>query len=170
MLEATETLFTQFDEDIRRHANPAGAVGMVQAMHNEIERAILYGDQDLKPLRVFAREMKAQYQTSLGLGKPFPRDTASGARRRARGFRNRSTYRNGRYSREQGFSRNQLGSTGFNGFSTGGRGGDYGWSNPQASSSVQPHPTPTRGRGACYNYQAGNCLRGRACRFTHNDS
>ena len=51
LLEATEILFTQFEEDILRHANPAGAVGMVQAMHNEIERAILYGDQDLKPLR-----------------------------------------------------------------------------------------------------------------------
>ena len=85
LLEATEILFTQFEEDIRRHANPAGAVGMVQAMHNEIERAILYGDQDLKPLREFAREMKTLYQTSLGLGKPFPRDTASGAERQARG-------------------------------------------------------------------------------------
>ena len=60
LLEATEILFTQFDEDIHWQANPGGAVGMAQAMHNEIERAILYGDQDLKPLREFAREMKAQ--------------------------------------------------------------------------------------------------------------
>ena len=90
LLEASEIMFTQFEEDIRRHANPAGAVGMVQTMHNEIERAILYGDQELKPLREFAREMRTQYQTSLGLGKPFPRDTAAGARKRTRGFRNRS--------------------------------------------------------------------------------
>ena len=43
-------------EDICRHANPAGAVGMVQAIHNEIERAIVYGDQDLILIRQFARD------------------------------------------------------------------------------------------------------------------
>ena len=32
---------------------------MVQTMHNEIERTILNGDQDFKPLRNFARVMKA---------------------------------------------------------------------------------------------------------------
>ena len=69
LLEATEIMLKQFDEDVRRHANPAGAVGMAQALHKEMERALLYGDQKLKPLRDFAREMRTQYQTSSGLGK-----------------------------------------------------------------------------------------------------
>ena len=64
---------------------------MAQAMHNEIERAILYGDQKLKPRRDFEREMRAQYHTSLGLGKSFQRDKASGVNKRTLGFRNRFT-------------------------------------------------------------------------------
>ena len=168
LLEATEILITQFDEDIRRHANPAGAVGMAQALHSEVERAILYGDQELKPLREFAREMRTQYQTSLGLGKPFPRDTVPGTSRRTRGFRNRSRFRYGRNTGTQVFPGNQLGST-VRGFVPGGRGRDYDWGIPQPGGSGQAQAAPTRGRGACFNYQAGNCLRGRACRFTHND-
>ena len=168
LLEATEILLTQFDEDIRRHANPAGAVGMAQALHNEVERAILYGDQELKPLREFAREMKTQYQTSLGLGKPFPRDAVPGARRRNRSYRNRSRFRYGRDTGTPTLPGNQLGSTA-RGFVPGGRGGDYDWGIPQPAGSGQAQATPTRGRGACFNYQAGNCLRGRACRLLHND-
>ena len=56
LLEANENLFTQYDEDVRPQANPAGAVGMAQTMYNEMERAILYGDQKLKPLRDLARK------------------------------------------------------------------------------------------------------------------
>ena len=37
LLGASEILFTQFDDDIRRSGNPAGAMGMAQSMHNEIE-------------------------------------------------------------------------------------------------------------------------------------
>ena len=48
LLGASEILFTQFDVDIRRSGNPAGAVGMAQSMHNEIERATLYGNQELE--------------------------------------------------------------------------------------------------------------------------
>ena len=68
--------------------------------------------------------MKAQYQISLALGKPFPSDTASVARRWALGFRNRLKYRYGRYNRDLGFSGNHWGSTSVNGFSPGERGGD----------------------------------------------
>ena len=168
LLEATEILLTQFEEDIRRHANPAGAVGMAQALHNEVERAILYGDQELKPLREFARELKTQYQTSLGLGKPFPRDTVPGTRRRNRNFRHSSRFRYGRDSGTQAFPGNQLGST-VRGFVPGGRGGDYDWRFQQPAGSSQAQAGSARGRGSCFNYQAGNCLRGRACRFTHND-
>ena len=167
LLEATEILITQFDEDVRRHANPAGAVGMAQAVHNKVKRAILYGDQELKPLWEFAREMRSQYQTSLGLGKPFPRDTVPGTRRRTRNFRNLSRYRYGRDTGTQVFPGTQLGST-VRGFIPGGRGGDYDWGIPPAGSG-QAQAAPKRGRGACLNYQDGNCLRGRACRFTHND-
>ena len=84
LLGASEILFTQFDDDIRHGGNPAGAVGMAQSMHNEIERAILYGNQELKNIRDFTTVLKAQYQTSLGLGKPFPRDSPRG-RGRTRG-------------------------------------------------------------------------------------
>ena len=170
LLEATEIILTRFDEDIRRQANPAGAVGMAQAMHNEMERAILYGDQQLKPLRDFAREMRAQYQTSLGLGKSFNRDKATGVSKRTRGFRNRSSFRGARYFRGQGFSRFQQGATRSNGFGPAGGGEDYAWSSSLPATSVQAQSTSTRGRAPCFNYQAGNCLRGRACRFAHNDS
>ena len=169
LLEATEIILTRFDEDVRRQANPAGAVGMAQAMHNEMERAILYGDQRLKPLRDFAREMRAQYQTSLGLGKSFHRDRATGVSKRTRGFRNRSSFRGNRYFRGQGFSRFQQGTTRSNGFGPAGGGEDYAWSSSLPSSSVQAQSASTRGRAPCFNYQAGNCLRGRACRFSHND-
>ena len=139
---------------------------MAQAMHNELEREILYGDQKLTPLRDFAREMRTQYQTSLGLGKSFHRDKASGVRRRTRGFRTRSMLRGNHYFRGQGFSRFQTSS---NGFGVPGRGEDYSWSNSLPTSNVQAQTASTRGRGLCFNYQAGNCLRGRTCRFTHND-
>ena len=83
VLGAAEIMFAQYEEDARVQANPAGAVGLCRSLHNEIERATLYGDQKLKPLREFYNEMKAQYQTSLGLGKSFAKDTSSRGRRRA---------------------------------------------------------------------------------------
>ena len=142
---------------------------MAQAMHNEIERSILYGDQKLRPLRDFAREMRGQYQTSLGLGKSFQRDKASGVNKRTRGFRNRFTFGGNRYFRGQGFSRFQRGTTRSNSFGAAGGVEDNAWNGSLPSSSGQAQSASTRGRTPCFNYQAGTCLRGRTCRFAHND-
>ena len=46
VLGAAEIMFAQYEEDARVQANPAGAVGLCRSMHNEIERATLYGDQN----------------------------------------------------------------------------------------------------------------------------
>ena len=73
-LGAAEIMFMQYETDVRTRANPAGVVGMCDSMHSEIERAALY-NEELKPLDIFTREMKAQYLTSLGLGSTFAKDT-----------------------------------------------------------------------------------------------
>ena len=70
-------------------------------MHNDIERTTLYGNQELKNIRESTTVLKAQYQTSLGLGKPFPRDSPRG-QRRTRGSYNRFANGPGNYSRGRG--------------------------------------------------------------------
>ena len=151
LLAAVEILVTQFEDDIRRSGNPAGAVGMAQSMHNDIERATLYGNQELKNIREFTTVLKAQYQTSLGLGKPFPRDSPRG-RRRSRGTYNRFADGPEVYSR--------------------GRGRGYAWGYTQPTSEAiygQAQQTHMRGRNHCYSYRAGNCQRGRGCKYLHVD-
>ena len=61
--------------------NPNGIVGLSAAMHNEFERAVIFNDK-LKPLQEFMNEMKGQYQTSFGLGSPFPKDFGGRDRQR----------------------------------------------------------------------------------------
>lgn len=159
LLGAAEFLFAQYEQDIREKANPAGVVGMASAMHSDIKRSALY-NEELSPFQDFAREMQAQYQTSLGLGTCFAKDSMVRGRRRARGFRGRGRYISARISYQ-------------------------GWSGFQGVQ--QPHQAPltgTTGRGAgvnasqsdllsmrrqgvCYDYQAGTCLRGGACRYRH---
>ena len=68
MLGAAELLFSQYEADVRKLANPAGVVGLCSYMHAELERSALYNDE-LKPLKDFMRDMTTQYQTSLG--NPF---------------------------------------------------------------------------------------------------
>ena len=46
LLNAPEKLFTQHEDDIHLSNNPAGALGMAESMRNEIERAILYRNQE----------------------------------------------------------------------------------------------------------------------------
>ena len=67
-------------------------------------------------------------------------------------------------------SRFQQGSTRSNGFGPAGGGADYAWSSSLPNGSGQAQTASSRGRASCFNYQAGNCLRGRACRFSHNDA
>ena len=64
LLAAVEILVTPFEDVIRRNSNPAGAVRKAKSMHNDIERATLYGNQELKNIREFPTVLKAQYQTS----------------------------------------------------------------------------------------------------------
>ena len=86
LLGAAEFLFAQYEQDIREKANPAGVVNMASAMHSDIKRSALY-NEELSPFQEFAREMQSQYQTSLGLGTSFAKDSM-----RARCFRGRGRY------------------------------------------------------------------------------
>ena len=85
-LGAAEFLFAQYFPDTRQQANPAGAVGMSTALHAEFHGSAIY-NEELKSLRDFMKEMKAQYQTSLGLGTPFNKDSGSRAKRRGQAGR-----------------------------------------------------------------------------------
>ena len=104
-------------------------------------------------------DMKAQYQTSLGLGIPFATDAFPGSRRRrGRGrayWRNRGLYQQGMtrsHAAQQGYGADGSQDTGTQGVLTGnGRGAGV----------------PIRGRGACFGYNAGTCHRGASCRFLH---
>ena len=154
MLGAAELLFSQYEADVRKLANPAGVVGLCSYMHAELERCALYNDE-LKPLKDFMRDMTSQYQTSLGLGKSFSNDSST------RKNRNRNRYTRGQsYVRPNQFVGRGLGRglqmarTSF-GIGT----GDI--ANTDAS------PLRGRGRGLCYGFQAGTCRRGNTCRFLH---
>ena len=80
-LGAAEFMFAQYESDVRTQANPNGVVGLSSAMHDEFERAVVFNAK-LKPLQEFMSEMKSQYQTSLGLGSPFPKDFGGRSRQR----------------------------------------------------------------------------------------
>ena len=159
LLAAAEFIFKQYEQDVRIHANPAGVVGMCNNMHGDMKRAAVYNDA-LSPVDDFLKEMKAQYNTSLGLGSSFARDSAIQGSRRGRRRRGRGAFRGSRYqwpayTRGQGLAQPQ------------------GVNNPERSTfydGVQPvasNPASMRGPGPCYAYPSGNCNRGRACRFTH---
>ena len=93
--------------------------------------------------------MESQYQTSLGLGAPFPKDFGGRARQREnRRGRGGSFFPRRRFA-GRGVGRGQQG---------------------QQQPFMAGQPTgsdPIRGRGACYAFQAGTCRRGNTCRFSH---
>ena len=150
MLGAAELLFTQYEADIRKLANPAGVVGMCSYMHSEFERNAFH-NEDLKPLNDFMRDMTTQYQTSLGLGSSFPNDSSS------RKNRTRNRYTRGQaYSRPGGFMGRGLG-----------RGQQLVQSPFQVGGNGEGSPISLRSRGECFAFQAGTCRRGNACRFLH---
>ena len=163
LLGAAEMLFVQYPSDVREHSNPAGFVGLATAMHSEFEGAIYYNNNELKSLSDFTKEMKSQYQTSLGLGTAFSKDAFPGTRRRRVG-RGRNYWRGGR-SFLRGVTRAQasgqtLGSNVFLG---------TGQQSLQGSATGRGSGVPIRGRGVCYGYQQGTCHRGASCRFIHVD-
>ena len=159
LMGASEFLFAQYEEDVRVNANPAGLVGMSSYIHAELRRATIYGEE-LKPFREFMRDMRTQYQTSLGLGSSFPRDSGSRFKKRSAGGRGQAYFSAGRGTRRLGMSRRQmLQQTPFSGAPTlgfqqgfGGRGNGF-----------VPRDEP----GICYDYRAGICRRGGTCRFRH---
>ena len=163
LLGATEVLFAQYESDVRIQANPAGVLGMCTSMHAELKRAAVYNEQ-LKPLDDFVKEIRSQYQTSLGLGTPFSKDTRR-PRRRNRNFGARSYSRLAGY-REQGVNRSEQAQ--LDSFNA----GEFNTQDMQQSISGR-RGTRIRssfansGRGVCYDYQAGNCRRGASCRFQH---
>ena len=125
--------------------------GMAAAMHSDIKRSALY-NEELKPSQDFLREMQSQYQTSMGLGASFSKDFNARGRRRSRGFRGRGR---ARYPYQ-------------------------GWSSYQMMQQPLHTPFNAAGRGRtgvagrgqedlriCYDYLAGSCLRGGACRYRH---
>ena len=153
-LGAAELMFSRYETDVRRQANPAGVVGMCNAMHSNFEQCTII-NKELAPLDNFEREMASQYQTSLGLGLGFPNDAVT------RKGRRRNTYNRGRsYQRQvyfggRGLSRQQQDGL-MAGASVAGRGGG-------------PSRAALRSRGLCFGYQNGTCGRGMACRFLHTD-
>ena len=84
LLAAAELLFARYEVDVRLQANPSGVVGMSAAMHADLENSCFYNNE-LRSLEDFTKEMKSQYQTSLGLGTSFSKDTFQVTRRRGRG-------------------------------------------------------------------------------------
>ena len=163
LVAAAEFLFAQYEADVRIKANPAGVVGMCNNMHADMKTSTIY-DEELKPLGEFIKEMKTQYQTSLGLGASFTRDPSiSGG---GRGKKARAHWRSLAY-RGQNFSR----SRGRNQFSPRGRGS--GNTYPEGRSAYdgtdqwRTSGVTNRSTGECYAYLAGNCMRGRSCRFSH---
>ena len=144
LLGAAELLFTQYESDVRIQANPAGVVGLTATMHGNIERSVMF-NKPQKPLTQFITDSRAQYLTSLGLGTPFSKDDG---RSRRSGRRGRSYFR-GRRFYSQGMGRSQQAE------------------NDMLAATATVDAPSTRGRGACYAYQAGMCRRGRSCRFEH---
>ena len=159
LLGAAEFLFAQYEQDIREKANPAGVVGMALAMHSDIKRSALY-NEELGHFQEFAREMQSQYQTSLGPETSFAKDSMVRGRRRARGFRGRGRFLSAR-TPYQGWSRFQMVQQPHQAPFTGGAGRGV---NVDAR---QSDLLAMRQQGICFDYRAGTCLRGGACRYRH---
>ena len=149
-LGAAEFMFARYETDVRTQANPNGVIGLAAAMHDEFDRAVVFNDQ-LKTLDEFMSCMKTQYQTSLGLGAPFPKDFGGRPRQR-----NNRRGRGGSY-----FSRRR--------FLTLGSGRGLLERQNNFVSGQNAGASPIRGRGPCYAFQEGTCLRGASCRFAHGN-
>ena len=175
LLAAAEFLFAQYERDIRTQANPAGLVGMSSAMHADLKNSALYGEE-LKPVPEFFREMKSQYQASLGLGAQFAKDSGSRSRKNARQSRGR-TFFQGRRLHNQGITRFDDAREGsFGNLNQDSRGGGYPTFGPSNLGNRGFHhgrggqahnPMSTMGRDECFDFRSGSCRRGASCRYRH---
>ena len=157
LLGAGEFLFSQYVPDIRVKSNPSGLVGMSNSVHAELKRAAMYNTV-LKTPQEFAKDMRAQYQTSLGLGSPFPKDRLQSEGGRGKRSSSRSFFRDRRF--RSGRS-HQLGA----GFSGSDR---QSFQSPDGATRGGVRDAPLRNAPPCYDFQSGNCRRGTTCRFAHN--
>ena len=161
LLGTAEFLFTQYETDVRVKANPAGLVGMCSAMHAEIERSVLW-QQELRGFDEFIKDMRSQYQTSLGLGVSFPNDSSRRQRKRSRNFRGQSFAR-GQPFRSQGDAYSSQQNTPFSSCHLGNR--DRGQDSRIGAPSSVPDIASLRAQGACFDFANGNCRRGGSCKF-----
>ena len=175
LLASAEFLFAQYERDIRTLANPAGLVGMSSAVHADLKSAALWGEE-IMPVAEFYREIKSQYQASLGLGVQFAKDSGSRTRKRARQSRGRSFFQ-GRRLHSQGITRYQNAQEGsFGNLSQPTPGGGYptsGFHNVgnqgffQGRRGQAPTAMSAMGRDECFDFRSGNCRRGASCRYRH---
>ena len=160
LLEAAELMFSKYERDIRELANPNGMVGMAESMHAELKRSALY-NEELRPVQEFARDLQAQYQTSMGMGSPFPKDVVTRGRKRRGNFRGRGSFL-ASHDRYQGWSNFQQAQQGP--FAAAQGGGP-----PFGSGRGQSSLMALRQQGICYDYRAGTCMRGGACKYRHSN-
>ena len=147
-------------------ADPAAVVGMCTSMHAEFKKATLY-NEELRSLPEFMKSMKSQYLTSLGLGKPFPKDSNNRPKRKARNARSRNNSRGNAYGylRLGGSRRQQVAYYSpqaaipqpYAGTNAGGN----------AISGREQQARATQGRNICYHYRECNSRRGTSCRFLY---
>ena len=163
LLGAAEFLFSQYETDVRVKANPSGLVGLCSAMHAEIERSVLW-QKELRDFNEFMKDMKSQYQTSLGLGGGFANDAARRPKKRSRNPRGRYGFRHQPVQgRGNSYPTQQNAPFVSNSLRGRGRG------TPVGSSRNLIDIAELRARGICFDYRAGNCGRGDSCRFLHSN-
>ena len=149
LLGASEFWFAQYEPDVRVNANPSGLVGLCSAMHAEIQRSVLW-QKELRDFSDFFKDMKSQYQTSLGLGGGFATDAARRPKRRSRNTRGRY-FSHGQSLRVDSYPNQQSAPVVSNSLRGRGRG--------MGSSRNLVDIAELRARGICFDYRAGNCGR-----------
>ena len=152
-LGAAELIFSRYETDVRRKANPSGVVGLCNAMHTNFEQCAVI-NKELSSQEIFIREMTAQYQTSLGLGFGFPNDSAARKTRRKSTYSSGGSYPRSSLLRGRGLNREQHRELAETGGSAGG-------------SNVTQRGA-RRARGVCHGFLSGTCWRGATCKFLHS--
>ena len=170
LLAASEFLFAHYEADVRVLANPAGVTGMCSSMHSEIKRTAVY-PEELRSVDDFMKDMRAQYQTSLGLGRSYKKDSGARSKKQKKRGTGRSFFHR-RRGGAVGYDRQQQALQTEPAYLLGGGQGFGPVSRQQNYRSAGRGLTGStaRGRGLCYGFQSGECRRGNTCRFLHQYS